>query len=346
MIIENYPHKRGLHCETGAIKNLLDFYGLDLPEEMIFGIGSGYDFINFPFQFVPDTSESILLRSAPTKIFSQFAKRMNIEYKTQTFFSQKKGMDMLDALLAKGTPVALLCEIFYLPYFAEFSNGDRFPGHHIVCIGKENDEYTISDTHYLLRDSLSKIKSDDLKKARFAKGGLMSIKGKMFYIQSVPKEFDIKTAIIKGIKETCYKMFDIPIPFFGVKGLYVYSKRIRNYEKKYGTDKTWQTIKFHFRISEDAGTGGSGFRYMYGNFLAQAAEYFDNDPVLISLSNSFKEIGDIRKELGLEQIRQHEKRKERDIEVLANMLYTIAQMEEKAFIELRKWVKTKDTLKK
>lgn len=339
MIIENYPHKKGLHCESGSLKNILDYYGLNLPEEMIFGIGSGYDFINFPFPFTPHTRESVLFRSRPTKIVSQFCKRMNIPYKTQTFTSQKKAMDKLDSLLEKGIPVGILADIFLLPYFAEWAAGDRFPGHHLTIIGKENNEYIVSDTHFRLRDNLCKITYDDLRKARFAREGLMSIRGRLFYIESVPKEYDTKTNIIKGIKETCYKMLDIPMPFFGIKGLYFYEKRIHNYEKKYGTDKTWETIKFHFRMSEDAGTGGSGFRYMYGNFLAQAAEYFDNDATLLSLSDSFREIGDIRKELGLEQIRQHEKRKERNIDVLAKMLYTIAQMEEKAFIELRKWVK-------
>lgn len=341
MIIENYPHKLGIHCETGSIKNLLDFYGLDLPEELIFGIGSGYDFINFPFEFVPDTCESILYRTRPTKILSQFAKRMNIKYKTQTFSSEKKGMDALDSFLEKGTPVGILSEIFFLPYFAEFAAGDRFPGHHLVVVGKENDEYTVSDTHFLLREDLCKIKSDDLRKARFAGGGMMKIKGRMFHIQSISKEFDIKNAIIKGIKETCYKMLDIPIPLFGVKGIYFYSKRIRKYEKKYGAEKTWKTLKLHVRISEDAGTGGSGFRYVYGNFLAQAAEYFDNDPQLLGISAYFKEIGDKRQIMTLETIRQHEGRSERNLDVLADMVYAIAQMEEKAFTDLRKWVKTK-----
>ncbi len=46
MIIENYPQNQGLHCETGSIKNLLDFNGCKISEEMIFGIGSGLDFFS------------------------------------------------------------------------------------------------------------------------------------------------------------------------------------------------------------------------------------------------------------------------------------------------------------
>lgn len=340
-MVENYPHKRGIHCETGSVKNLLDFYGLDIPEELIFGIGSGYDFINFPFEFVPDTCESILYRSRPTTILSQFAKRMNIKYKTQTFSSQKKGMDTLDSFLAKGIPVGVLSEIFLLPYFAEFAGDDRFPGHHLVVVGKEKDEYIVSDTHYLLREGLSRIASEDLRKARFAGGGMMKIKGKMFYIQSISKDFDIKKAIIKGIQKTCYKMLDIPMPFFGIKGMYFYAKRIRKYEKRHGTKKTWVTLKWHIRMSEDAGTGSSAFRYVYGNFLAQVASYFDNDPQLLAISEYFKEIGDKRQTLSLETIRQHEGRSEKNLDVLGDMIYEIAQMEEKAFIDLRKWVKTK-----
>ncbi|MBN2788417.1 MAG: BtrH N-terminal domain-containing protein [Paludibacteraceae bacterium] len=338
-MIINYPHRRGIHCETGSIKNLLKFYGLDLPEELIFGIGSGLDFINFPFGFVPGTNESVIYRTRSTKILSQFSKRMNIKYKTHSFFSQKKAMDKLDSLLEKGIPAAILADIYLLPYFAEFSAGDRFPEHHAIVIGKENGEYIISDTHYLLRGGLSKITIDELRIARFAKAGLMSTRGRMYYITSVPKDFNIKLAIIKGIKETCYKMLDIWLPFFGVKGMYFLAKRMRRYEERYGTKNTWATLKMQLRLAEDAGTGGSGFRYVYSNFLEQAAEYFDNDPQLLSISDYFREIGDKRQLLALETIRQHEGRIERNVDVLADMNYAIAKMEQKAFIELRKWVK-------
>jgi hypothetical protein len=70
-MIITYPHKRGIHCETGTIKNMLSFHGQEVSEEMIFGIGSGYDFINFPFP-VFNGLEAPLLRNLPEMYSNSF----------------------------------------------------------------------------------------------------------------------------------------------------------------------------------------------------------------------------------------------------------------------------------
>lgn len=83
MIIK-YPHKKGTHCETASIKNLLDFYGLSISEEMIFGIGSGLNFIHFPFSFFTK-NEASLFRTIPTSILKNFSKRVNVKVDIKTF---------------------------------------------------------------------------------------------------------------------------------------------------------------------------------------------------------------------------------------------------------------------
>lgn len=88
IIIENYPHKRGIHCETGSIKNMLKFYGVDISETMIFGIGSGYDFMHFPFRFF-DGNEIPIFRSISVQVFKKFSKRMEIHAGISFFINKK-----------------------------------------------------------------------------------------------------------------------------------------------------------------------------------------------------------------------------------------------------------------
>lgn len=335
MIIENYPQNQGLHCETGSIKNLLDFNGCKISEEMIFGIGSGLDFILFPFRTFEGT-EAPLLRNTPGKVFSNFTKRMGIECEVRKFFNADKSMAALDELLNKGIPAGIVTEVHYLPFFP--LNNFFFPAHTIVAIGKEGNEYTVSDIDYHFPDaSFHKIMYDDLKKARNPKG-MFSPRGKLFHIKYVPKEMDFKKGIIQGIKDTCYQMLDIPIPFFGVKGIYYYSKRLRLYTKKYTEAEILKNHYRYFLMAEESGTGGSGYRYMYTVFLKEAAEIFKDDE-LLALSSYMREVGDRWKVLSLEVLRQTKDRKAIDLDTLADITYSIAQMEEKAFTDLRKWVK-------
>ncbi len=335
--IENYPHQRGIHCETGSIKNMLTFYGYEIKEELIFGIGSGYDFIHFPFRLF-DGCEIPIFRVISIQIFKKFTRRMHIQATTKIFYNKEHSMKTLDNLLSKNIPVGLVTEVSKLPFFP--LRDRRFSGHHFVVIGKENNEYIVSDTDPNFPDNTTNtISYKDLKDARFTKD-LFSPKGALFYIQSIPTNFDIKQGIITGIKYTCYKMLDIPFPFFGVKGIYFLSKRMKKYEKIYSTKQAWENIKFQIYISEEAGSGGSGFRYMYASFLNQAADFL-NDEHLLALSVSMREVADYWQSFALDAIRQYEKRKERNIENLADLIFQIAQMEEKLFIDLKSWVQTK-----
>ncbi len=337
MIIENYPHKLGIHCETGSIKNMLEFYHYETSEFMIFGIGSGYDFIHFPFPLF-NGCETPLFRNTPGKVFKQFAKRMHIDYEIRKFAKPDKSMEALDTLLNQNIPAGIVAEIQLLPFFPLHDRS--FPAHTLVIIGKEEDEYIVSDVDWHFPDaSLHKIKADDLKKARYPKVAF-SPKGKMMYIKSVPEKMDIEKGIIQGIKETCHKMLDIPIPFFGVKGIYFFSKRVRIYEKKYGKKRALDNLKWQLQLSEEAGTGGSGYRYMYAGFLKESAEYLQDED-LLALSVYMRHIADKWQEFALEARRYYKNNQGKNMNFLADIAYSIAEMEEKLFSDLRQWVKAK-----
>ncbi len=337
IIIENYPHQRGIHCETGSIKNMLKFYGHDISETMIFGIGSGFDFMHFPFRFF-NGNEIPIFRSIFVQVFRKFSKRMGIDGHISFFINKKRSMKAIDALLKQNIPVGLVSEVSRLPFFP--LRDRQFSGHHFVVFGKDSNEYIVGDTDpHFPDDSAQRISYEDLMNARFTKD-LLSPRGAMFYIKSTPDHFDIKKGILEGIKNTCHQMLGIPLPYFGVKGIYYLSNRIKNYTKIYGEKQAWRNIRFQIFISEEGGSGGSGFRYLYANFLKEAAEYL-NDHELMTISLSMREIADQWQQFALEANRQCEERKEKNIVYLANMIHCCAQMEEKLFKELKKWTITK-----
>ena len=337
LMIENYPHERALHCETGSARNLFKFYGQEFSESMIFGIGSGIDFIHFPIPLL-NHLECPLFRSLTTKVFKNFSKRMKIKYKMLTFRDEDKAMKKLDSLLEAGIPVGLVVEVLFLPYFREISGDWHFNGHQIVVVGKDGDDYIISDTEwYLPSKSYNRISSADLKKARFPKD-LFALRGAMFYIESFSDNIDMKKAIIKGIKKTCHRMICIPFPFVGYRGIYHLSKRMRKYIAKYGKEQAIESIKWQYTISEVAGTGGSGYRFIYASFLKEASEYL-KDEELSELAKEMRLIGDSWQQYAVEATRYIKSEGANDINLLADIIKSIAPQEEQIFRKLKKWAK-------
>ena len=334
-MIDNYPHERALHCETGSARNLYKFYGKEFSEGMIFGIGSGIDFIHFPVPLL-NNLECPLFRSLTTKVFKNFSKRMKIKYKMLTFRDEEKAMKKLDSLLEAGIPVGLVVEVLFLPYFREISGDWHFNGHQIVVVGKEGDDYIVSDTEwYLPSKSYNRISSADLKKARFPKD-LFALKGAMFYIESFSDNIDMKKAIVKGIKKTCHRMVGIPLPFVGYRGIYHLSARMRKYINKYGKERALESIKWQYTISEVAGTGGSGYRFIYASFLKEAAEYL-KDEELSELAKEMRQVGDSWQQYAVESTRYIKSEGANDINLLADIIKSIAPQEEQIFRKLKKW---------
>lgn len=286
MIIESFKHNMAAHCESGTLTALLNHKGLNITEPMIFGMGSGLYFgylthtpnLNFPM---------FILRTKPGKLRKKVAKRIGIKFKSEKFRNPEKAEQQLNALIAKGIPVAVQVDLYYMDYIPEWERVHANI-HFITIVGKEGDHYIVSDSYF---PKLAKLHRDSLQKARFAKGYLAP-KGFMYYIDSVPESFDQKKIIIKGIKETINNMIGIQPPFIGIRGMRMFGRKVIGWPKlTRDIDHLSHEITKINIFLEDQGTGGAGFRFMYATFLRQAAQIF-NSTELDRLSKKMMEIGD------------------------------------------------------
>ncbi len=282
----DFEHRQSAHCETGVISNLMRHHGLDISEPMALGIGSGLFFSHMPFIKVnglPVTTYRIM----PGDIFKKFSKRMGVEMKRQKFSSPEKAMAELDRCLEQGLPVGMLTSVFYLPYLPRAFRF-HFNAHNIVVYGKEGDDYIVSDP--ILEEPVT-IDRRMLIRARFAKG-MPNTNGRMYYPTHVPQEVDINKAIVRGLKYTAKDMGTIPLPIFGGRAIGFLAGRVANYEKKYGKEKAKKYLGNIVRMQEEIGTGGAGFRFMFGAFLQEASARLGN-PMLHKKSLEITKIGDL-----------------------------------------------------
>ena len=283
-----FDHGQAAHCETGVISNLMRHHGLSVSEPLAFGIGSGLFFSHFPFikiNGLPVTTYRIM----PGDIFKKFSKRIGVKIKRQKFKSPDKAMNALDGALEKGLPVGMLTSVFYLPYLPRAFRF-HFNAHNIVVFGKEGNNYWVSDP---ITEEPVTIDKRMLIRARFAKG-MPNTNGRMYYPTYIPKqnEIDWNKAIIGGLKYTAKDMATIPIPIFGGKAIGFLADRVRNYEKKYGKPESTRYLGNIIRMQEEIGTGGAGFRFMFGAFLQEAAQHLGN-PMLHKKSLEITKIGDL-----------------------------------------------------
>lgn len=330
----HYKHRHSAHCENGVTAGLFAHYGLDVSEAMIFGIGSGLFFGYAPFIKIGSLPLTTY-RIAPGHIFKKAAKRLGIKWESKRFRNQDASMAALDARLEQGEPTACQTGAFWLPYFPD-SMRFHFNAHNIVVYGKEGDDYLISDP---VMDEPTSISREDLLKSRYAQGP-MAPRGRMYYTTGVPKNVDLRPAILKGIKDTCFAMLSIPFPFAGVRGIRLLSRRLAKWPQRLGDKHASRCLGTVIRMQEEIGTGGAGFRFIYAAFLQEAAGLFE-EPEFNLLSKRLTEIGDVWREFARLAARNCKRRAtaEESYEHLSGILATCAQQEEAIYRDLRALIK-------
>lgn len=325
-----FQHRQSAHCENGVTSNLLRFYGVDLSEPMVFGIGSGYFFSHMPFIKLNGMAVTSF-RVLPGWIFKRVTRRLGMKVKRVKYSDQHKSMKDLDELLAKGIPAGMLVGVFNLPYFPK-EYRFHFNAHNITVFGKEDGNYFISDP---VMEHVETLTYDELKKVRYAKGTYQP-SGRMYYISYVPESINIKPAIIKGIRNTAKDMLTIPVPMFGIKGIRFLAKRMRRWPRRFGAKLAAHNLAQVIRMLEEIGTGGAGFRFIYAAFLQECSVIL-HKPWLNDLSMEMTAIGDAWREFAVLAARCFKQRDKDNItyDMLADRLLDIAAREEKVFIRLK-----------
>jgi hypothetical protein len=322
------------HCETGTVTAQLKNGGLDISEAMVFGLASGIFFGYFTGKRFP--FPHFIVRNEPGKIRENIAKQIGVKWNTAKFKNEESGMKALDELIAKNIVTATQVDFFYMDYIPAYLRV-HINVHFMNVVGKQDSNYLISDSYF---PKIVELPEASLRKARFA-GGNFSPNGFIYYPTFIPKEFDQKTAIRKGIKKACFNMLKLPVPFIGIKGMRKFANHIVEWPKLAMDSEhlSHELAKINILL-EDQGTGGAGFRFMYATFLRQASEVV-NEPRFLDLSKKMMEIGDGWREISLKAARMAKNRDmgpERLTE-LQTMIHGRADAEEVFFKELATTIK-------
>ncbi|MDR3266273.1 MAG: BtrH N-terminal domain-containing protein [Tannerella sp.] len=335
----NFEHRPAAHCENGVTRNLLKFYGYDYSEPLIFGLSASLYFVHLPFIKLagfPVTS----FRPLPGAIFSRATRLLGFKVSSAIFLNKKNAVKKLDRLLTEGIPAGCVVGMYYLPYMP-LEYRFHFNAHNICAIGKEDDNYLISDPIAMEKVTIS---AKDFLRARFAKGTYPPM-GKLYRIKSLPKQTpDIPLLVKKAIVKNCSRMLHQsgPVPFVGINTFNYLGRKIKEFPKIYGERKAALHLAQLIRMMEEIGTGGAGFRFLYAAFLEEAAEITKLSD-LIAYSRQMTEIGDMWREFAVNAARIYKNRAEKhiDYDTIGEQLINIGVQERLFFNSLDDFMKEK-----
>lgn len=256
-----HTHRPGRHCGSSAIRDLLEFHGLNLTEAFCFGLGAGLG-ITYVEQPGTETPFMVHVRSMgfEEKVFST----LGVPFRWQSWQDQAEAADALDAHLEAGRPALLLTDIYHLPYF---NSSTHFPGHAIVAWRHSDDGATIlvSDTE---RPDLLPVPRSKLAQARFSLLPPFIHFGSLFAPEKMALEvtpFRVRQAIV----DNAWALTQGGGQKEGVAALRYWIDDLG----RWAACENWPwLLRFAYQLIEKRGTGGGGFRTMYAEFLDEVED--------------------------------------------------------------------------
>ena len=284
LMLEGFKPFIGKHCETTALKRALDYHGLCLSEEMLFGLGGGIGFIYWYTKMMP--SPFVGTRNGKVGEFLvNVGRRIGSDMSFVETSSAKKGYEELKMLLRAGEPAVVYGDMAYLPYFA-VPEVAHFGGHVFVVFGLDEEAEKV----YIYDRALNPVTASitDLAKARGSKFAPFPPKHRLLNIKYPSRVGNLEGGISESIRECCQMMLKPPIKNLGLAGMEKWSKMVMKWPEQFQGLNLLGALVNGFMYIEIAGTGGSAFRLMYARFLEEASQII-NKPALSEVVGVMRE---------------------------------------------------------
>src|SRR3954465_8715373 len=212
VMVPGYRHMPGNHCGSTALRNLLGFHGLQISEEMDFGLGAGACFYYVTF---PDASPSRWFNGRAAKLEENFGELTGAALELRTF-EQGDGAawEAARAEVDDGNPVLILTDLFYLDHYG---NSAHFPGHAVVLAGYDEEVAHLSDTAF---EELQSTRLENLARARHSGHPAYPLEGHMFTVGGEVDRVALEAAVPRAIARAVSEMLEPPFgPFAGIPAL-------------------------------------------------------------------------------------------------------------------------------
>jgi hypothetical protein len=262
VMVPGYRHVPGNHCGSTALRNLLAFHGVEISEEMAFGLGAGACFY---YVVLDEHSPTRFTNGRAARLEENFLELTEVPLRLRTDADPKASWRMAREDVEASRPVLLLTDLYYLDYYGRSAH---FPGHAVVLAGYDDELAWLSDTAF---EDLQTTPLESLKEARHSQQPIFPLEGHTIDLpEGVELSRDELLAHVpKAIERAASRMIEPPLgDFEGLPALRRFAAEVHSWPE---TAEDWQwCARFLYQVIERRGTGGGNFRAMYARFLDEA----------------------------------------------------------------------------
>ncbi len=277
-----FPHRRGGHCGSGALRDLLEYHRLDygrgpLSEGAVFGLAGGLGFL---FVEIPAMSPPLYLVGRTADLERDVCDNLGIELEVRAGDDPEEGWRWVRDEVDAGRPPMVWADIAELEYLRVRMSNTR---HDIVVVGYDEAEQVvyIADND---RDEIQRCSMASLAAARGSEGFPAPNRHTTFLYDWPAAlrepEQAVKLALGRAI-ENMHTGGDALAGMPGATGLAGVDRFASSYPdwpEQFG-EGVIPALKALWVFIVKAGTGGAMFRSLHASFLREMSELLD-DPQL------------------------------------------------------------------
>jgi hypothetical protein len=262
VMVPGYRHVPGHHCGSTALRNLLGFHGVEISEEMAFGLGAGACFY---YVVLDEHSPTRFTNGRAARLEENFLELTEVPLRLRTDADPDASWEMAKGDIDDGRPTLLLTDLYYLDHYGRSAH---FPGHAVVLAGYDDELAWLSDTAF---EDLQTTSLESLREARHSKQPIFPLEG---HVVDFPEgeeldEADLRAHAPKAIERAAQEMLEPAMgDFQGLPALRRFAAEVGDWPE---AAEDWQwCARFLYQVIERRGTGGGNFRRMYSRFLEEA----------------------------------------------------------------------------
>ncbi|MFX0122969.1 MAG: BtrH N-terminal domain-containing protein [Candidatus Hodarchaeota archaeon] len=289
-IIENFSHNKGSHCESTTLRDLIVHEGIEITEEMVFGLDCTFGFTFFNNSQAQSTEE-LFGREFPLFIGgkqgsvvneSMVCRILGLNIGIETFTSPDVAWGTSKKWIRQNIPLGLQVDMGFLSYF-DWPEEMHFGGHYIILIGYDEVKSVafIHDTEF---NDVQVVLIDDLKKARSSTFGerFLHPHNKHVHIlkRSDGKYPPFARAVKLALQQVARQVVAPSTNYHGIPALRLFKESIPTWPKilegamkipysNRTVSRAMFTLEMLYGLIEEMGTGGAIFRNLYSNYLKE-----------------------------------------------------------------------------
>jgi hypothetical protein len=283
------------------MRDLLEFHGHRITEEMAFGLGAGIGFFYF---LGTEMRPPIYVGGRVAELEENFCANLGIKMEVVAGSDEAKGWEDVKGLLDAGVPTMVLADVYFLDYL---NAKKHFSAHRIMLVGYDEEKGVVfvADND---RDEIQECSMANLEKARSSSYPPQPA-DRTYFIFELPDRLEpMESAIPPALRWTVHKNLRLPpeksvITFpggragEGITGLRMLAEEMPGWPDTIEAEQLSEACRGIYVTAEKGGTGyGGNFRRIYGRFLVEADGILPGVG-MAAVGREFISIGDLWSEM-------------------------------------------------